>query len=67
MKKTIEHYIEFSLSDDSLFSQPIKSRRVPNKIPSGVVCYRYFDRLIVISRSTKAVGKPEKISKWIKL
>jgi len=65
MKKVIEHYIEFSIDDGTFFSQPIEERKSPKNILAGVLCYRFYDKLIVVSRSSKSVGKPENVSKWI--
>lgn len=67
MKKTIKHYIEFYLSDKSMLSKPISKRKAPKTFPSECTCYRFFDRLIIISKSNKVTGKTENISKWIYL
>ena len=67
MKKFKETYVEFYITDDTLLEKPVSDRTTPKTIPIDCECYRFFDKLIVVSKSTKSIGKAENISKWIKV
>ena len=65
MKRTTLHFIEYAFFDGSTKVGAVKERRAPSKFPKNCRAYRFFDKLKVVSGSTRAVGKSQNITGWI--